>query len=397
MQEKPSVDSALKDSSSSLTLKQKAGDAANRWLAKNRNLVLRQTPVWAQSMAGIFVALGTIAVVGGFLFKIDEVVSVQGQLQSIGGTVEVKTPAGGRVADVLFKDGAEVKKGQLLVRFDTSQAADQKETLVKLISLEEKDLKSQLQTVASQEVTLSSRMEVLAQKLETKTIILKELQKLVELGGFQKLQYLEQLDQLFEQKKQLNELEEQQTQLLLRAEQIRFSATKSIDQMRNKLREAELQLQYRNVVAPIAGIVFDPQVRKEGVLGPGERILSLVPQSGLYAQVFVPNRDIGFVKPGQKAKVRVDAFPFTRYGELSGSVTQIGADSLPPDEKSASYRFPVKLKLDRSYLLSKGIIIPLQSGMAITSNLKLRDKKVISLISDMLVDQTDSIKSIRQQ
>ena len=84
--------------SSELTLKQKAGDAANRWMARNRSLVLRQTPVWAQSLAAILIGLSTTAVLGGIFFRIDEVVTVQGQLKSIGGTVEVKTPAGGRVA-----------------------------------------------------------------------------------------------------------------------------------------------------------------------------------------------------------------------------------------------------------------------------------------------------------
>ncbi len=80
--------------------------------------------------------LGTV-VVGGIIFRIDEVVTVQSQLKSIGGTVEAKTPAGGRVAEVLFKDGDQVSKGQLLLRFDTRQAADQKATLTRLIALEE--------------------------------------------------------------------------------------------------------------------------------------------------------------------------------------------------------------------------------------------------------------------
>ena len=95
--------------------------------------------------------------------------------------------------------------------------------------------------------------------------------------------------------------------------------------------------------------------------------------------------------------VRVDAFPFTQYGELEGKVKQIGADALPPDEKAGFYRYSVKLSIDQPFLLHKGIKIPLRSGMAVTANLKLRDKRVISLISDMLVDQTDSIKRIRQQ
>ena len=103
------------------------------------------------------------------------------------------------------------------------------------------------------------------------------------------------------------------------------------------------------------------------------------------------------MKKGQSAKVRVDAFPFTRYGEINSQVSQIGADALPPDDTFNSYRFPLKLNLAQSYLLSDTIKIPLKSGMSITANLKLRDKRVISLLSDLLVDQTDSIRSIRQQ
>lgn len=167
--------------------------------------------------------------------------------------------------------------------------------------------------------------------------------------------------------------------------------------MRNRLRQAELQLQYQTVAAPVEGVVFEPKASPDGVLDPGETILTLVPQQGLKAQVFVPNKDIGFVKTGQNAKVRVDAFPFTRYGELVGSVSQIGADALPPNESANYYRFPVKLTLNRSYLQSEGVKIPLRSGMAVTANIKLREKRVISLISDLLVDQTESIKSIRQQ
>ena len=392
--------SALVDTtatSEDLTLKQKAGDAANRWLARNRSLVLRQTPVWAQSLAALMIGLGSIAIVGSIVFRIDEVVTVQGQLKSIGGTVEVKTPAGGRVAEVLFRDGETVEKGQMLLRFDTRQAADQKATFTRLIALEQDQLQTQLKTLNSQKNSLAGRREVLQQRLQTKTTILEAMQALVEQGGFQRLQYLEQQDQLFELQKQVSELSEQDNQLTLQADQLTLQSRKSIDQMRSQLKQAEVQLQYQNVIAPASGVVFDPQASEEGVLAAGERILSIVPQQGLFAEVLVPNQDIGFVKPGQPAKVRVDAFPFTRYGEVPGSVSQIAADALEPSASRNFYHFPVKLKLERSYLESKGIQIPLKPGMAITTNLKLRDKRVISLVSDLLVDQTDSVRSIRQQ
>ena len=364
--------------SSSLTIKQKAGDAANRWLERNRNLVLRQTPVWAQSLAVLLASLGTIAVVGSFLFKIDEVVTVSGQLESVGGTVEVKTPAGGRVAKVLFKDGELVEQGQLLIVFDTREAMDEKVSLTSLISLEEEEMISRLGTIDSQKIVVQGRLEVVKQKLTTKSSIVAELGKLVSVGGFQQLQYLEQKDQL-------------------QSDQIRLEAKKNINQMKTRLKTADLKLQYQTVLAPVSGIIFDPQAAQEGVLDPGERILSIVPQGNLFAEVFVPNTDIGFVQSGQLAKIRVDAFPFTRYGELEGKVTQIAADSLPPDATNSFYRFPLKMSLDRNYLENKGAKISLHAGMSITANLKLREKRVISLVSDIFVDQTDSIKSLRQQ
>ena len=180
-----------KDSSQSLTLKQQAGDAANRWLEKNRSLVLRQTPVWAQSLAGLLIGLGTIAVAGGILFRIDEVITVQGQLKSIGGTVEVKTPAGGLVSDVFFEDGDVVTKGQPLLRFDTRQAASEKEFLTNQIMFETKKLDAQFATLRSQQITLLGREKLLKQRLETKAKMLREMETLVQQGGFQKLQYLE--------------------------------------------------------------------------------------------------------------------------------------------------------------------------------------------------------------
>lgn len=366
-------------------------------MKKNRSLVLRQTPVWAQSLISLSIGLGSLVVVGGIFFRIDEVVTVQGQLKSIGGTVEVESPAGGQVAEVLFNDGQSVKKGQLLLKFDTREAAERKNTLARLIALEEQQLASQMQTFDSQKLSIQSRHDVLKKKIATMRNITSEMQVLVSQGGFQRIQYLQQLDSLYELENQVSQLDEQLNRLKLQQQQQKLQSAKSIDKMKNELSSVNLQLQYQTVHAPTSGIVFDPEARVDGVINAGERILSIVPQSGLFAEVFVSNKDIGFVKIGQKAKVRVDAFPFTRYGELNAFVTSIAADALSPDETSSIYRFPIKLNLEASHLMSDDIKIPLKPGMSITTNLKLRDKRVISLVSDLLVDQTDSIKSIRQQ
>ncbi|QNI41138.1 HlyD family efflux transporter periplasmic adaptor subunit [Synechococcus sp. A15-28] len=386
-----------KTAPSKLTAKQKAGDFANKWFERNRSLVLRQTPFWAQSLAAILISLGTLSIVGGLIFRIDEVVTVTGQLKSIGGTFEAETPAGGRISDVLVSNGDIVEAGTILVKFDTRKAAKEKATLEKLIKLEKLELDSQLKTLNSQKLTVQNKQNILVKKLDTKTLIADEMKTLVEVGGYQKIQYLSQLDQIFELKGQISDMNQQISRIELQSDQITLRSKKSIDQMNTRLNEIKLQLQYQIVKAPSSGVVFDLKASEGSVMQPGERIVSIVPQKGFYAEIFVPNQDIGFIKPGQSAKVRVDAFPFTRYGEIDGEVDTIGADALEPDNIREYYKFPVTLSLTKNYLESKDVRIPLKSGMSITTNLKLRDKRVISLLSDLLVDQTDSVKSIRQQ
>lgn len=388
----------MKDSSlENKNLKSKLTDASDRWMERNRSLVLRQTPIWAKSLIVMLLSLGSIGVLGGIFIRIDEIISVPGQLKSIGGTVEVKTPAGGKIENVYYEDGQVVEKGDLLVQFDITEALERQKTLTKLIELEDSNLESSLKTIDSQQATFLSQRKVVEQRLNTKSKIVADMASLVEVGGFQKIQYLQSLDEKFALESQLNDIDERSAQLALRREQIKNESQKSVNQMKNQLNQAELQLKYRNVEAPSSGIVFDPQASVAGVLSVGERILSIVPQNGLYAEIYVPNNQIGFIKTGLETNVRVDAFPFTKYGELSAAVSQIGADALPPDSISPFYRFPVKLNLKQSFLTFDSIKIPLKSGMSVNANLKLRDKRLISILSDLLVDQSDSIRNIRQQ
>ena len=380
-----------------LSAKQRIGDSANAWLSKNRSLVLRQTPKWAQGMTTIIASLGLIVVAGSIVFKIDEVITVTGQLKSIGGNTQVKTPASGKVEKVYVADGDLVQKGSLIISFDTREALEDQKTMTKLLKLEEEKFLSQSSQFESSLSTLSRNRDVLEQRLKTKSYMLDEISKLVDVGGFQKLQYLQQKDSVFELRTQLNELDEQTNMLTISFNQIKIEYQKRKDQLVNQLKDVEVKLQYQKVQAPISGIVFDSKVYPGSVLQPGQPILSIVPQIGLDAQVYIPNKDIGLVKSGQSVKVRVDAFPYARYGEIAGKIINIGADALPPTETLPFFHFPVKLKLDRPYLLKDDIKIPLMSGMSISTNIKLREKRVISLVSDVFVNQTDSLETLRQQ
>ena len=372
-----SSNSVISKSGSSLS------STASNWLQRNRSLVLRQTPFWAQSVLCVVLSLGGISLLGAIFFRIDEVVTVRGQLVSSEGSHDVKTPVGGRISEVYYNDGDYVQKGDLLLLFDTRAASQEKSTVQNLLNIEQLDKLSKLNI-------LDSREKVLKAKLATTEMIVDDLEILVRQGGFQRIQYRKQLDELYA-------LQTEYTSLQLEKERIKLDSARSIGQLTNRLKQAELQLQYQTVVSPVSGILFNSIASPQSVFQGGQRLLTIVPQVGLAAEVFIPNKDIGFVKPGQKARVRVDAFPFTKYGEISATVASIGASSLPPDETSPLYRFPLSLDLSKSNLQFDNVSIPLRSGMSITVNLKLRDKRVISLLSDILVDQTDAVKSIRQQ
>ena len=86
-------------------LSQKSTQLANRWMAKNKSLVLRQTPVWAQSLILIVLSVGSLTLMGAIFFRIDEVVTVSGQLESVLGSKDIATPAGGKISEVFYSDG----------------------------------------------------------------------------------------------------------------------------------------------------------------------------------------------------------------------------------------------------------------------------------------------------
>lgn len=354
-----------------------------QWMSRNRSLVLRQTPIWAQSLAAIVICLGGIAVTAGFVFRVDEIISVSGQLESTEGDTEVKTPVGGKIANVYVKNGQEVTKGQPLMEFDTRTARAEIINYKNLIRLEEDSLSNKLDIINQQQ-------EVLTRKLATNESILNGIKELATSGGIGRNEYLMKLDSVYE-------LRSQTTNIDLERKRLTVDAMKAISEYKNKLNKAELQIQYQRVNAPVDGVVFDMKIAENGVTNAGKTLLTLIPQKGLKAKVNISNSDIGAITKGQKARIRVDAYPFTNYGEITGTVTSIGADALPPDEKLNYYRYPVEISLEKETLQNSRKTVKLKNGMSISANIKLRDKRLIALISDLLVEEGESVKKIRQR
>ncbi len=171
---------------------------------------------------------------------------------------------------------------------------------------------------------------------------------------------------------------------------------KQLAEIDSQISTAQLQLRYEQITAPSDGTIFDLQAHTPGfVANVSQPILKIVPNDAMTAKVFITNRDIGFVKRGMNVDVRIDSFPFSEFGDVKGKLMWIGDDALPPDEIYPFYRFPVKVKLQNQFLLINGRKVPLQSGMSINANIKVRSRTVMSIFTDLFSKSVESLKTVR--
>lgn len=96
-----------------------------------------------------------------------------------------------------------------------------------------------------------------------------------------------------------------------------------------------------------------------------------------------------------QVKVEVDSFPAREYGRIDGKLIFVGSDALPPTQAKPFYSFPAKIEISRQSLQVRGVEVPLQSGMAVSANIKVRNRRVISLFVDFLMGPIDKTKEVR--
>jgi HlyD family secretion protein len=135
--------------------------------------------------------------------------------------------------------------------------------------------------------------------------------------------------------------------------------------------------------------------------------MKVVPTGSLEAKVEVPSNKIGFVKvpfgcPEERdvcmnADISIDSFPSTDFGVLNGKVSRIGSDALEPDpqEQRQVLSFPVTIQLDSQQLkLKNGSSLPLQVGMSLTANIKLRKVSYLQLLLGEFQDKAQSLQRL---
>jgi hemolysin D len=149
--------------------------------------------------------------------------------------------------------------------------------------------------------------------------------------------------------------------------------------------KASQRARIQRLVAPIDGVVQQLAVHTVGgVVTHAQALMVIVPrEASLEVEAVIENKDIGFVRPGQTAEVKVETFPFTRYGTIPAQVTTVSGDAVPLERGGLAYL--ARLSLARTSVTVDGQEVDLAAGMAVTAEIKTDVRRVIEFVLSPLL------------
>lgn len=132
--------------------------------------------------------------------------------------------------------------------------------------------------------------------------------------------------------------------------------------------------------APVAGTVQQLAAHTEGgVVTEAQPLMVIVPDGAqVTAEVTLENKDIGFVSPTQEAAIKLETFPYTRYGTVNATVKTVTADAVNDEKRGAI--FPVTLNLNSTTIDVDGRPIKLSPGMNLTAEIKTGKRRIIEFL-----------------
>jgi hemolysin D len=164
---------------------------------------------------------------------------------------------------------------------------------------------------------------------------------------------------------------------------------KQLQAVEEELKKAEEKNRLSRIVAPLDGIVQQLEVHTIGaILTAAQPLMQIVPASGsIEYEVWVENRDIGFIRPGQPAEIKVETFGFQRYGTLEGIVKSVATEAREDEKRGLIYQ--AFLETSRDYYVIEDRHVRLMPGMAVTGEIKIREKRIIEYFLDTFKQYVD--------
>ena len=369
-----------------------------------------------------------VAVVLAFLFlgHYARKETVVGYLTPVAGTSKVFVPQQGTIKEIYVKEGQEVQKGQSLFAIETSQIAangqdvnttmldtleSQRNLLTNQIAAEQERTKSEqerltaliggLETEISQ---LQAQIELQNEQIRVSDGLVSSVTGLRAKGYISELEFRQRELAALEQKQKLNSLNQQLaarhnqlTETRYSLQQLPTVMAQKIQSLRSELSTTEQRITEINgrrayiIRAGAVGRVSTLQATVGQFADPRRLQLEIVPNdSVLQAELFVPTRAIGFVRPGQKVRMKYEAFPYQKFGTYTGQIIKVShtivtsADASGPITlREPVYRVTASLK--RTDIDAYGEKIPLQADMLLSADIILEHRSLVGWLLDPLL------------
>jgi HlyD family secretion protein len=370
--------------------------------------ILQQGRFWMRTVTWTLIGTTLFGVAWLALARTEEIVVAPGQLEPIGSVQDIQMPLGGVADQILVAEGDTVKAGEVLMKLDAEASEEQRNSLEKTIELKQEQLMLKQDEKRNTMQVNQEEVLMLENNLELQSEILERFEKLEQAGAASELQYLNQQNVVAETRGRLMQSKADRLRQIALLDQQMAQLKTELADLNGRLVETMVTLRYQQLKSPVDGVVFDLKPTSRGFTAQStQTVMKVVPLVSLEAKVEVPSNKIGFVRVPPRcpetldacmeADISIDSFPSSDFGVLKGKVTRIGSDALEPDpqEQRQELSFPVTIQLDDQQLkLKTGASLPLQVGMSLTANIKLRKVSYLQLLLGEFQDKAESLQRL---
>ena len=370
--------------------------------------ILQQGRFWMRTVTWALIGSTVFGVAWLALARTEEIVVAPGQLEPIGSVQDIQMPVGGVADQILVQEGDRVKAGQVLMKLDTEASEEQRNSLEKTIKLKQEQLTLKQEEKRNTIQMNQAEVAMLENNLALQAEILGRYEQLRAAGAFSEVQYLHQQNIVAETRGKLMQSKAERLRQIALLDQQTAQLKSELADLNGRLVESKVTLRYQQLRSPVDGVVFDLKPTSRGFTAQStQTVMKVVPMGSLEAKVEVPSNKIGFVQvpldcPEDRdacmsADISIDSFPSSDFGVLKGKVTRIGSDALEPDpqQQRQELSFPVTIQLDDQQLkLKTGSSLPLQVGMSLTANIKLRKVSYLQLLLGEFQDKAESLQRL---
>ena len=326
----------------------------------------------ARLLTYVIMLMFTTLILWSILGKIDIIATSAGKLMPASNIKTIQTLTDSEIEEIYVQEGQYVKEGQDLIKFNQTEVLaniNRVENEMEALEIAISRLKALLSDDPEKNFSYNPDIDEYLIKMHTDLLKSQMTEKAA------KIEVLNGQITKAEKEKETIQADLTRIEKLLPSVQERTESREKLASYQQELIKYQEALKRTIVKAPLSGYVQQLVYHtKGGVVETAKPIMNLVPEDyKLEAEVQILNKDIGFVRPEQDVEIKIDSFPFTKYGTIKGKVRNISGDAIQDEKLGLVFNA-------RLTLLADGQIIQLKPGMSVTAEIKTGKRRVIEYL-----------------